>query len=81
MAVARWYPGGEPAGLSVSLGVLEAAAERLADGIRDWAALLAGRPATEHAGRWCGWCPDRLVCPSSHAAGVDGRRADAGPGR
>lgn len=73
--VARWYPGADPTGLPVTLGVLEAAARRLADGVRRWFELLAGDPATERAGAWCTWCPDLAVCPSASAegAGVDER--------
>ena len=69
--VARWYPGADPVGLPVTLGVLEAAAARLAAGTRQWAELLAGSVPDERAGGWCGWCPDREVCPS---ASVDGER-------
>jgi hypothetical protein len=71
--VARWYPGADPVGLPVTLGVLEAAAARLAAGARQWAELLAGSVPDERAGGWCGWCPDREVCPS---ASVDGERRD-----
>jgi hypothetical protein len=73
--VARWYPGADPVGLPVTLGVLEAAAARLAAGTRQWAELLSGAVPDERAGGWCGWCPDRAECPSASVDG-DGRRAD-----
>lgn len=64
-AVARWYPGGEPAGVPVRLGMLDAAAGRLVDGARRWLELLAGGPPAERPGSWCSWCPDAAVCPSA----------------
>lgn len=63
--VARWHPGGDPAALTVTLGVLEAAAARLAQGIRTWAELMSGGVPDERPGGWCTWCPDRLPCPSA----------------
>lgn len=63
--VARWYPGGAPSATPVSLGLLESAARRLVDGIRRWAELADGDVPTESAGPQCGWCPDRLSCPSA----------------
>jgi hypothetical protein len=63
--VARWHPGGDPAALTVTLGVLEAAAARLIQGIRTWAALLSGAVPDERPGGWCAWCPDRPRCPSA----------------
>jgi hypothetical protein len=64
-AVARWYPGGEPAATPVSFGMLDAASGRLVAGARRWLELLAGDPPAEHPGSWCSWCPDAAVCPSA----------------
>lgn len=57
---ARWYPGADPVGVPVTLGVLEAAARRLGDGLVRWAELLSGQGAgaVVSPGPWCGWCPD-----------------------
>jgi hypothetical protein len=83
--VARWYPGAEPVGLPVTLGVLEAAAARLGAGVQRWAELVAGDEPDERAGAWCGWCPDRAVCPSAAAevgapaSGDDAAADDIGP--
>lgn len=63
--VARWYPGGGPVGLPVTTAVVETAARRLGDGIEQWAQLRAGRPAEEHAGWWCRFCPVADECPSA----------------
>jgi hypothetical protein len=63
--VARWYPGADPVGLPVTLGVLEAAAARLRAGMQRWAELVTGDVPDERAGAWCAWCPDRAVCPSA----------------
>jgi hypothetical protein len=63
--VARWYPGDEPAGLAVTMGVLEAAARRLVDGLATWAGLVAGARPTESPGPWCSWCVDAPRCPSA----------------
>lgn len=70
--VARWYPGADPTGLTVTLGVLEAAARRLSDGVRRWLELLAGDTPTESPGAWCTWCPDRSACPSAATGADDG---------
>ena len=78
--VARWYPGSDPAGLPVTLGVLEAAAARLRAGMQRWAALLAGEAPAERAGAWCAWCPDRAECPSAAAPVADARVDDAESG-
>lgn len=75
--VARWYPGADPSGPKVTLGVLEAAAARLVAGLRTWTELLAGGPAPERAGGWCSWCPDEAVCPSARLARSG---ADSDPG-
>lgn len=69
--VARWYPGADPSGPKVNLGVLEAAAARLVSGLRVWTDLLAGGPAEERAGGWCSWCPDESVCPSARVTWSD----------
>lgn len=61
-SIGRWYPGGEPATLPVTIGTLEAAAERLLAGLRRWAELLAGRSPTASPGAWCAWCPVRAGC-------------------
>ncbi len=66
-AVARWYPGGALAEMSVTLDVLRSAARRLGDAILDWAQLLVGRPPVEHPGPTCSWCPDAGSCPSFQA--------------
>ena len=71
-AVARWYPGADPVVLPVTLGVLESAAARLSAGAGLWAGLMAGETAAERAGGWCGWCPDRTVCPSAAPGGGAG---------
>ncbi len=71
--VARWYPGVDPVGVPVTLGVLEAAAARLIDGTRRWAELLVGRVPGERPGAWCRWCPDRAVCPSAISEDRGGR--------
>lgn len=63
--VARWYPGAAPVGITVTTGVLEAAAARLAAGLRRWAQLRAGATPAERPGGWCSWCPDRGPCPSA----------------
>ncbi len=65
--VARWYPGADPSGLKVTLGVLESAAARLVAGLRTWTDLLAGGPAQERPGGWCSWCPDESVCSSARS--------------
>lgn len=70
--VARWYPGEEPAGLAVTMGVLEAAARRLVDGLATWAALVAGATPTESPGPWCSWCVDAPRCPSAATDGGSG---------
>jgi hypothetical protein len=70
--VARWYPGADPFGLPVTLGLLETAARRLGDGLRRWLELLAGDTPSESPGAWCAWCPDRAVCPSAATGGGDG---------
>lgn len=68
VSVARWYPGGALAEMTVTTDVLHTAARRLADAILTWAQLLAGRPSVEHPGPMCGWCPDADVCPSFEPA-------------
>lgn len=68
---ARWYPGGGPVALEVTVGMLHAASARLAAGLRRWAELQAGDTPVERPGGWCSWCPDRDGCPSSTAAGHD----------
>ena len=75
--VARWYPGADPSGPKVTMGVLEAAAARLVAGLGTWTALLLGDPAQERAGGWCSWCPDEPVCTSAPARSGP----DAGSGR
>ena len=80
--VARWYPDGDPAGLVVTMGVLDAAARRLVDGLATWAELVAGATPTETPGPWCSWCVDATTCPSSTAgSGTDtsGDSVDGGP--
>ena len=74
--VARWYPGGDPVALEVTVGVLHAASARLAAGLRRWAELQAGDTPAERAGGWCSWCPDRGGCPSSAAAELVGADHD-----
>jgi hypothetical protein len=69
--VARWYPGSDPTGLPVTMGVLEAAAARLVAGVRRWSALVVGDVPQERSGPWCAWCPDRTVCPSADSGGSD----------
>lgn len=69
--VARWYPGADPVGLPVTLGVLESAAARLTAGTTRWAELLGGAAPVERGGGWCAWCPDRDVCPSAVDGGGD----------
>lgn len=74
VAAARWYPGGEQATVTVTIGVLDAAAGRLAAGFGRWLAILAGEPPGEVPGPWCSWCPDAADCPSAaagHAGGGD----------
>lgn len=61
-AVASWYPGGAPAGTPVTIGMLEAAAERLLAGVRQWVGLLGGEDPTASPGPWCAWCPVRADC-------------------
>jgi len=63
-AVARWYPGGALATMSVTSEVLESAARRLGAAIDAWAELAVGRPPRERPGPACSWCPDAGVCPS-----------------
>ncbi len=63
-AVARWYPDGSLAEMSVTADVLHAAARRLADAIGAWAELQVGRPPDERPGAPCSWCPDAGECPS-----------------
>ena len=63
--VGRGYPGGGPVGLPVTNEVVETAARRLGDGIEQWAQLRAGRPAEEHPGWWCRFCPVADECPSA----------------
>lgn len=76
LSVARWYPGSEPAATPVTLGVLEAAAARLADTAVTWVELVAGRTPEESPGVWCRWCDDAPRCPSARtehdAAAVPG---------
>ncbi len=69
VGVARWYPGSVPATTPVTLGVLEAAAARLADTTGTWVELLAGRTPEESAGVWCRWCVDVDHCPSAQPGG------------
>jgi hypothetical protein len=76
--VARWYPGDEPAGLAVTMGVLEAAARRLVDGLATWAELVAGATPTESPGPWCAWCVDAPRCPSAATGGGSGTTRDTG---
>lgn len=76
--VARWYPGEEPAGLAVTMGVLEAAARRLVDGLATWAALVAGATPTESPGPWCSWCVDAPRCPSAATDGGSGSSSGDG---
>lgn len=74
VAAARWYPGGEPASVSVTTGVLDAAVARLAAGFERLLVLLAGTTPAERPGPWCSWCPDAAECPSAaagHAGGDD----------
>lgn len=61
-AVARWYPGAAPVALTVTIGTLEAAAERVLAGLRRWVGVTAGEEPTASPGVWCGWCPIRAEC-------------------
>jgi|GEM_PF-764657 len=63
--VARWYPGGGPVAVPVSIGMVESAARRLSDSIEQWGSLRAGRPAEERPGWWCRFCPAADECPSA----------------
>jgi len=69
VSVARWYPGGTPAGVPVTIGTLEAAVERLLAGVGRWTALLGGRSPTMTPGVWCGWCPARDECEVAYVPG------------
>ncbi len=73
--VAQWYPGTAPAGVAVTIGVLEAAAERLLAGVRQWSRLLAGAPPSASPGVWCGWCRVQEDCDVAPVA--DGGKAVA----
>ncbi|CAN5467210.1 hypothetical protein BH10ACT3_BH10ACT3_12500 [soil metagenome] len=64
-AVARWYPGGAPAVLPVSVGMLESAALRLEASLMRWAELIGGATPVETPGVWCRWCIDAPNCPSA----------------
>lgn len=63
--VARWYPGGSLAHLTVTADLLHSAASRLASAIGTWAELQVGRTPTETPGPACGWCPQADACPSA----------------
>ncbi len=70
VGVARWYPGSDPASTPVTLGVLEAAAARLADTTETWVELVAGRTPEESPGVWCRWCVESDRCPSARTDDV-----------
>ena len=70
VGVTRWYPGSDPASTPVTLGVLEAAAARLADTTATWVELVAGRTPEESPGVWCRWCAESDRCPSARTDDV-----------
>lgn len=62
--VARWYPEGSFAVMSITVDVLHSASRRLADAIGAWAEMQVGRTPRERSGPACAWCPDADRCPS-----------------
>jgi hypothetical protein len=49
----------------VTEDLLRGAVRRVADGCVRGAELLAGAEPSLRAGKWCGWCPRNMTCPSS----------------
>lgn len=70
--VARWYPDRSPAAVSVTEGVLRAAAARLGDAMLRWSELLSGSIPVERPGPSCSWCPDLAICPGGNGAMAEG---------